>query len=142
MQVKRQGSSFANSGWTPRPPPPNRMGSLGRKGYARPWPSRQQPQMTGGDYDYSVPRQNFGRRRPFGRGGPAGRLGDFYGSYDDGKNAYPDYYQSYEDDSARPWNRRPPYYDQGTSSDDDADRHSKFSLRMTTASDNSGDCRL
>ena len=141
-QVKRR-----EGGWTPRPQPPSsgRMGSFGRKTYTRPshgMNGRRQGPMTS-DYDYSASRQNFGRRRPFDRGG---QPGDFYGSYDN--NAYPDYIQPYEYDDVRGMplsrDRHLPYDDHGASSDDagkDSDRgsHSQFSSPTTTVSASPGD---
>jgi len=164
VQVRRHEASY-DGGWTPKPAPSslNGRGSFGRKPYfrsnVRPWPGqtgrRQGPMIKGpviNDYAYTAPRQNFGRRRPVGRGGPAGQPGDFYSSsYDDaGQNAYPDYIQPYEYDDVRgmPWpgNHQLPYDDSGTSSDEvndfsDQNGDREFSSEMTTVSANSGDCR-
>jgi len=137
VQVKRR-----EGGWTPRPQPPSsdHMGSVGRKTYMRPWHGmngrRQGP--VNSDYDYSSSRQNFGRHRPFDRGG---HPGDFYNSYDD--NAYRDYIQPYEYDDTRempfPRDHHQRYDDRGTSTDEaneDSDHrsHFKFSSQTTTVS--------
>jgi len=145
LQVKRR-----EGGWTPQPQPPpsSHMGSFGRKSYMRPWrgPTGRRQGPVNSDYDYSAPRQNFGRHRLFDHGG---QPGDFYGSYDDmsaGQNAYPDYIQPYEYDDIRgmpfPRGRHLPYDDRRTGSDEEDSDHSslpKFSSRTTTVSANPGD---
>lgn len=150
MQVKRR-----EGGWTPQPqlPPSSRMGSFGRKPNMRPWRGpigRRQGPMNS-DYDYSAPRQNFGRHRPFDRDG---RPGDFYGPYDDmspGQNAYSDYFQPYEYGDMREMlpsrDRHLPYDEHGTSSDEadesiDRSSYPKFSSQATTVSASPGDDQL
>ena len=150
--MKRQDASY-NGGWTRRPPQPplSRMASYGRKPFFRSWPGptgRRQEPMTS-DYAYPTSRQNSGRRRPVGHGGPVGQPSDFYSSsYDDGQNAYPDYVQPYEYDDVRrmPWpsDRQSPYDDSRISSSEASDfsdhnGHPKFNSPTTTVSATSGD---
>jgi len=150
-QVKRQDTPY-DAGWTPRPPPLNRMGSFGRRPYfrpnVRPWPGqtgrRQGPMMS--DYSYQAPRQNSGRRRPGGRGGSADPTGDLYSSsYEDvGQGPYADYLQPYEYDEEWMSNHQLPYDDGKTGSDEATDHNGrpKFSSPTTTVSADSGDCKL
>jgi len=131
-----------DGGWTPRPKPSpsNHMRPFGRKSYTRPWPGQRGSVAT--SYDYSAPRQNFGRGRPFGRGG---RPGDFYSSYDDvppGPDGYPDYLPYEYGEGGMPWPRNRQYDEH--SSDEDSDYSSrggrpKFSSQPMTVSTNSGD---